>query len=281
MPELPEVETVVRELAETLPGRTIREVKIIHGDLLQEPSEAFRRALLGSRIREVRRRAKNILLGLSGPQILVVNLGMTGRLLFRVPSTTSSGMGEGDDSSHPAILFTLEPESSLLYDDARRFGRLERFDPREWKAKSEQLGPEPLDPKLTSTLLHRRLLRSRTPIRSWLLNQHRIAGIGNIYAAEALFRAGIHPTRPARSLSHEEAKALLRALRRVLREAIRVGGTTIRDYRTASGGAGGFRPFLRVYDREGDPCPACNTPVERIVFGNRSAFFCPRCQGKE
>lgn len=281
MPELPEVETVVRELAQVLPGRRIREVEVIHADLLHEPPEHFRRALLGTRIQGVNRRGKNILLRLSGPQILAVNLGMTGRLLFRPVSGASLTTEGGDTATHEALLFTLEPPGVLLYDDARRFGSLERHHPREWEAKSKRLGPEPLDPALTSADFHRRLLRSRSPVRSWLLDQTRIAGIGNIYASEALFRSGVHPTRPARSLSEGESAALLAALREVLTEALQAGGTTLRDYRTASGGVGGFRPSLRVYDREGEPCPRCNTPVERIVFGNRSAFFCPRCQRSE
>jgi formamidopyrimidine-DNA glycosylase len=138
-----------------------------------------------------------------------------------------------------------------------------------------------LDPSLRAPRFHDLLLRSRSPIRSWLLDQTKIAGIGNIYATEALFRAGIHPHRPARSTDEEEASRLLGAIRRVLSEAIRARGTTLRDYRTASGDRGSFGPSLQVYGREGQPCLRCKTPVQRVVFGNRSSFFCPRCQPEE
>jgi formamidopyrimidine-DNA glycosylase len=143
------------------------------------------------------------------------------------------------------------------------------------------LGPEPLDLGLTPEELQGLLARSRSPIRSWLLDQTHIAGIGNIYASEALFRSGIHPRRPARSLGLSETEAFLEAMRAVLNEAIRARGTTLRDFRTASGDPGGFEPSLQAYGREGSPCPRCNTPIERIVFGNRSAFFCPHCQPPE
>ena len=149
------------------------------------------------------------------------------------------------------------------------------FSREEWLGEANRLGPEPLDPGLTTDALFGALRRSRSPIRSWLLDQTHIAGIGNIYASEALFRAGIHPKRPARSLGRGESGDLLTSVRNVLNEAIRARGTTLRDYRTASGDRGGFGPSLQAYGREGDPCSRCNTPIDRIVFGNRSAFFCP------
>jgi formamidopyrimidine-DNA glycosylase len=284
MPELPEVETVVRQLAAVLPGHRISEVRVIHSDLLAASEDRFSQALCGGRVEAVTRRGKNLVFSLSTPAqgrnstILAVNLGMTGQLLFFPGTGPESSREEDQWPSHPAILFPLEPLSTLVYADVRRFGSLRVFSKEEWRSESRRLGPEPLDPALTAQQLHEILSRSRSPIRSWLLDQTHLAGIGNIYASEALFRAGIHPTRPARSLGPGEAELLLAALQGVLSEAIAARGTTLRDYRTASGDFGGFGPALEAYGRDGEPCPRCNAPIERIVFGNRSAFFCPQCQ---
>jgi formamidopyrimidine-DNA glycosylase len=277
MPELPEVETVVRELAGCLPGHRIEGIQVRHPDLLDEPSGRFQKGLLRSTFRSVRRRGKNIVLELSPPQVLVVNLGMTGRLLF-FPGPREDSLPAQKVAPHQALEFRLEPPGLLRYVDPRRFGRLRRFAPVEWETESKRLGPEPLDPGLAPSALLASLQRSRSPVRSWLLDQTRIAGIGNIYAAEALFRAGIHPRRPAGSLGDSEAESLLDSLRSVLREAIRARGTTLKDFRTASGELGEFGPSLLVYAREGQPCVRCNALIRRTVFGNRSAFFCPQCQ---
>ena len=272
MPELPEVETIVRQLASTLPGCRIREVTVIRGDLLRPSEDAFSRDLPGQEIQSVTRRGKNIALSLSRPQVLLVNLGMTGRLLHRE-------QGDRDPlPAHRGLILTLSPSGALIYSDVRRFGLLRLLTPKEWSAASARLGPEPLGRRLTAAGFHSLLARSRSPIHSWLLNQKNIAGAGNIYAAEALFRGRVHPARPAKSLASQEAEALLSGLRAVLREAIEAQGTTLRDYRTARGEEGNFGRALRVYGQEGLPCPRCKTPVERIVLSNRSAFFCPHCQ---
>jgi formamidopyrimidine-DNA glycosylase len=272
MPELPEVETIVRQLAPSLPGSAIREVEVLHPGLLREDAKSFSANLRGATILEVTRRGKNIVLSLSPPQVLVVNLGMTGRILL--PPRGEDPVPPG----HLAVAFHLAPEGVLWYDDVRRFGHLLRFDEAAWEKESSRLGPEPLDPTLTPAAFHRALSASRTPVRSWLLDQTRLAGVGNIYANEALYRSRVHPARRAASLSSGEARALLTSLREVLKEAIRARGTTLRDYRTANGESGGFGPRLRIYGREGEPCPRCNLPIQRVVFANRSAFLCPRCQ---
>jgi len=272
MPELPEVETIVRQLAPVLPGRHIRGVVVHHSDLLRPPAELFVQGVDGRQVERVGRRGKNIVLTLSGGGILLVNLGMTGRLLYLEGRTPSSL------PAHPGVVFSLEPEGRLAYADVRRFGLLRLLTRAEWRHESARLGPEPLGRKLTGSRFHQALQKSRSPIRSWLLNQEKIAGVGNIYAAEALFRGRIHPLRPANTLNPAEGRALLRGLRSVLRQAIQARGTTLRDYRTATGEEGNFGTALRVYGREGEPCPRCKAPVVRIVFGNRSAFFCPRCQ---
>jgi formamidopyrimidine-DNA glycosylase len=279
MPELPEVETVVRQLSRSLPGRDVQEVEILFPDLLDRPSAEFADELRRSRIDSVDRRGKNILVSFSDSNLLVVNLGMTGRLLFQ-PSRWPGGAEDDEEPTHVAVNFSFDAGGHLLYADSRRFGSLRLFSPDGWEKESARLGPEPLDPALTPGKLHDRLIRSRSPIRSWLLDQTKIAGVGNIYASESLFRAGIHPRRPSQSLARQESRRLLTAIQDVLEEAIRARGTTLRDYRTASGDRGGFAPSLRVYGREGDSCLRCNTIIERIVFANRSAFLCPRCQSE-
>jgi formamidopyrimidine-DNA glycosylase len=272
MPELPEVETIVRELAGVLPGHRIQKVTIRHPKLVGSSKRRFSRDVRGEEVLGVDRRGKNIVISLSRPSFLVVNLGMTGQLLFA---------GEDDTTpppTHLALHFSLTNAASLYYADVRRFGLLRVYSPTEWKAESKRLGPEPLGRELSSEAFHRALQASRSPIRSWLLDQRRIAGIGNIYAAEALFLSGIHPRRPARSLAPGESKALLAGIRKVLRNAVRARGTTLRDYRTASGDRGGFATALQVYGRDGERCLNCKAHVVRIVFGNRSAFLCPHCQ---
>lgn len=281
MPELPEVETVVTQLSGLLPGRSIRRIAVLHSDILHESERTFKSSLQGARFQAVSRRGKNILLMLSTPAVLVVNLGMTGQLLFHPPSPRGTAAGGTAPPKHLAVSFSLDDGATLYYADTRRFGSLRRFTPGEWDSESARLGPEPLSRDWSPEELHGALARSRSPMRSWLLDQTRIAGIGNIYACEALFRAGIHPQTPALSVSRAKAGKLHRSIRDVLEEAIRARGTTLRDYRTAAGDYGGFGPSLQAYGREGSPCPRCNTLIQRVVFGNRSAFFCPECQPRE
>lgn len=273
MPELPEAETIVRGLRDTVVDETITRAEVLKPDILREPKRRFWPKVRDRRITAVDRRAKNVVIRLDGERVIAVNLGMTGRLLpFPRPP-------RGDARpTHPAVRFRFASGGVLIFDDVRRFGTVECLTVDEWRERSEGIGPEPLDPEFTAEDLAERLAASRSPVRSWLLDQRRIAGVGNIYAAEALFLAGVHPRRPACSLGAAGADALHRSLRDVLGRAIEAGGTTIRDYRDASGGEGRFAPSLYVYGREEEPCRRCDAPVERIVFGNRAAFFCPRCQ---
>jgi formamidopyrimidine-DNA glycosylase len=273
MPELPEAETIARGLQATLPGRSIESVQVLRPDILTTAPDAFRACVRGRRFERVERRGKKVVLVLDQDRVLIVNLGMTGRLLVlpsRVPPAARPG--------HPALRFRLEGGGTLVYDDVRRFGSVECLSGAAWMERSGALGPEPLSTEFTPALLAEGLRRSAAPVRSWLLDQRRVAGVGNIYANEALWRARLHPYRPAHSLSRREATRLHRTLREVLGEAVESRGTTLRDYRTAEGEQGGFSPQLSVYGREGSPCPRCRTGVVRIVFGNRSAFLCPRCQ---
>ena len=269
MPELPEVEIIVRGLRPNLVDRSIRRVSVLRPDVLRQPPRSFSAGLRGRIVKSVSRRGKNIVAGLTGDAVLIVNLGMTGRLLLAGPTA---------QATHPAVRFTLDEGPALVFDDVRRFGALEVLTAVDWGRRSGDLGPEPLSATYTAARLHADISRSSSPVRSWLLDQRRVAGVGNIYANEALHLAGIHPGRPARSVSETEARALHRAMRRVLRQAIRNRGTTLRDYRDASGAPGENAVALRVYARAGEPCLRCSTGICRLVFGNRSAFFCPSCQ---
>lgn len=273
MPELPEAETIVRGLRPAVVGATIKGVDVVHADVLRQPRRRFSTAVRGRTIEGVGRRGKNVLLHLDEGLVLAVNLGMTGRLLPfpRAPRGRLS-------PTHPAVKLRFHGGGVLVFDDQRRFGTVEALGPEDWAARDQRMGPEPLGPGLTPARLHGALQTSRSPLRSWLLDQRRIAGVGNIYAAEALYLAGLHPYCPANRVTRSEAESLLASIRSVLRAAIDHGGTTIRDYRNADGGEGAYARRLNVYGRDGEPCHACGDTVERLVFSNRSAFFCPTCQ---
>ncbi len=269
MPELPEVETIVRGLRPSLPGKSIERVRVFHPDVLRQTPRNFSARLRGRVFESVHRRGKNIVARLGEGGVLVVNLGMTGRLVLVQDQTRTT---------HPAVRFTLSAGPMLVYDDVRRFGTLEVMDESEWAERDRRLGPEPLSSSFTARRLHADLSRSGSPIRSWLLDQRRVAGVGNIYANEALHLAGLHPQRSARSVTEGEARKLHKALRRTLRSAVENRGTTLRDYRDASGIPGDNASQLRVYGSAQEPCPRCSSRICRLVFGNRAAFYCPRCQ---
>jgi formamidopyrimidine-DNA glycosylase len=270
VPELPEVETIVRGLAQALPGAKIRRVEVLRPDLIEgEPAGAFAKALEGKRIRSVARRAKNTVIGV-GDGYLLVNLGMTGRLLVT---------GADDEPPpHLGVRIALDRKRELRYHDVRRFGRLWRMTEEEWRAWEATLGVEPLSDEFTARWLCEAAARSRVAIKTWLMDQARVVGVGNIYASEALFRAKVDPRRPASTLTPAECARIRGAVRDVLQESIEFRGTTLLDYRDSDGEPGGFVARLRVYDREGEPCARCGRPVSRIVQGGRSTFFCESCQ---
>lgn len=270
---MPEAETIVRGLRATVVGETIVRVEVPKPDILREGRRPFAARVRGQTVRAVRRRAKNVVIQLDRAHVIAVNLGMTGRLLpFRTPPRGSARPG------HPAVRFRFASGGVLIFDDTRRFGTVECLTDDAWAVRSARIGPEPLDDAYRPDDLIAALAGSRSPIRSWLLDQRRIAGVGNIYAAEALFLSGVHPSRPAKSITPAEAVRLHRAIRSVLTDAIQAGGTTIRDYRNAEGEAGEFVTQLFVYGRDGEACHRCGDVIERFVLSNRSAFFCPTCQ---
>ncbi len=270
MPELPEVETIVRDQARLLPGAKIQRVEVARADLIDGDTPAgFAKAIQGKTIRGVERRAKNIVMDL-GDGRLLVNLGMTGRLLVT--------RAKDDEPTHLGVRIALDRGRELRYHDVRRFGRLWTLTEAEWRAWEGGLGVEPLSDDFSHDWLVDRAARSRVAIKVWLMDQARVVGVGNIYASEALFRAGVDPRRPANGLDADELARVRDGVRQVLREAIDHRGTTFLDYRDARGEAGAFAARLKVYDREGQPCPGCRGQVERIVQAGRSTFFCPSCQ---
>ncbi len=272
MPELPEVETIVRDLRERLPGATIAKVSVKHPDILVADSvPKFQRALRGRTMNSVDRRAKNIVIALDDGSTLVIHLGMTGRLVV----TTAP---EKTGLRHIAVRFDFTDARTLLYDDVRRFGRVEHFQAGHWDRRALEFGVEPLSDAFTAAHLFELTRLSISPMRNWLLDPYRVAGVGNIYANEALFRAGVRPTRRANTLTRAETARLRDTLRAVLQESIDRRGTTLNDYRDARNQEGAFLPLLQVYDRAGEPCVNCGTPIKRIVLSNRSAFYCSRCQ---
>ena len=274
MPELPEVETVVRGLRPRLRGRRIVRLEVRQPLIIRSSVSGFRRALGGARIDGVHRNGKYILLELrssarrSRPVFWVVHLGMTGQFYVCRP--------EAPRLKHTHVIARLSSGEQLRFRDPRRFGKMLLLRETQLADYFAPLGPEPL--RLSFERFARLFAGRRAPVKNLLLNQNRLRGLGNIYANEALFVAGVHPARAAGSLDRAELERLHRAMRDVLRRAIAEQGTTVADYRTAEGLPGDYQNFLRVYDREGQPCPRCGATIERLVLAGRSAHFCPRCQ---
>lgn len=269
MPELPEVETIVNQLRPRLRGRRIVAVWVGWERIVDRPPvEVFCRRLRGQTFAVARRRGKFLLFPLQNGDTLLVHLRMTGRLLLQP--------ADARPDRHTHAVLTLDDGQQLHYRDVRKLGRLYLVgDPQ---GVIGDLGPEPLAADFDVSALAARLAGRRARIKSLLLDQRVLAGLGNIYADEALFRAGIHPLRPAGSLTVGEVARLHRAIREVLTQAIEAQGSTFRDYRSAAGQPGRFQERLRVFRRQDKPCPRCGTPLERIRVGGRGTHFCPRCQ---
>jgi formamidopyrimidine-DNA glycosylase len=294
MPELPEVETVARGLASCVVGARIRKVElcwpgcvktaasanVAHGACgLPRDVREFSRRLTGNTVRKVTRRGKWLVLHLLGEDCLLIHLRMSGQLLADPQNCTKD--------RHTRALFTLELPCGgkkkrtlyLRFRDMRKFGRLLLTDrPADLFAR---LGPEPLSRSFTAARLASQLTARGAPIKNLLLDQQFLAGVGNIYANEALWRARIHPLKRGRDLTPDEVKRLYRCIRSALRDGIAAGGTTLSKnglFRAADGQSGGFEKALAVYGRSGQNCMRCHTPIERCVVAQRSTFFCPCCQ---
>ncbi len=268
MPELPEVETIRRELGPLVVGRTIVGVEVEwEGSIARLSREEFEQGMRGRHILSLRRRGKYLLFDLSGGWTLLVHLGMTGALLLK----PSGGM----KAKHDRVLFLLDDGQGLHFEDMRKFGRLSLV--RDEQEVVGHLGPEPLalDPPGFRELMGRR----RGMIKPLLLNQRFLAGLGNIYVDEVLFEARLHPLRRVESLSRKEIRALYRAIQGVLKQALGDRGTTFDGaYRRPDERLGEHQERLRVYGRKGEPCPRCKTPIARIEVGGRGTYLCPRCQ---
>ena len=275
MPELPEVETVVRQLRPQLVGKTITNPRLNRSDLLRGVSprrliRTLRRALISS----VERRAKHVVVGLAVGSRLVIQPRMTGTLLIYTRRLTAL------ERRYVVLHVALGNGVSLVYRDVRRLGTISLLDDDAWRIYTERIGPEPLEPSFTSARFAACMGRTRQAIKKALMDQRLLAGIGNIYANESLFSARIDPSRPANELAEHEYRDLYRAFRRILRQAIRAGGTTVRDYRTSTGARGAYQRVLRVYGRGGEPCRRCHTRlVTTHSIDGRATTFCWRCQG--
>lgn len=272
MPELPEVETVVRGLRRSVVGRQVREVCLSGKPLRRPVAPDFAGRLRGRMIRRVGRRGKYLVFVLDPPGYWLAHLGMSGRLCCKPHAEPPE--------KHTHAVIRLSDGSELHYRDPRRFGFLALYDVArpEMVPELRALGADPLGRDFDGERLGRALARSRRDIKSFLLDQKQIAGIGNIYACEALFRARIHPARRCNTIAHREACRLAQALRKVLREAIEHRGTSLSDFVDSAGRPGDHGSYLCVYAREGERCRRCRTPIARMIQGNRSSFFCPRCQ---
>ena len=273
MPELPEVETVRRQIAPVLEGATITRAEILDQRLTRpvDPT-VVADALVGERIATVERRGKYLLWRLASGRTLVVHLRMTGSLRHAPTG------GLPDDTYRRARL-VLDTGAEIGYRDVRRFGTWELLDDGHLRPYlASRLGPEPLAPSFTTLRLGSLLAGRRAPVKAFLLDQRRLAGVGNIYADEALWRARIHPLRPAGELDADEVTRLHRAVRASLRQGVELQGSTLRDYATPDGSSGGMQREFHVYGRLGEPCDRCGHPIERIVVGGRGTWLCPRCQ---
>lgn len=271
MPELPEVETIVRSLRPRLVGARIEAVWTSGLPLrLARPLDAalLRRTCRGARIEAVRRRGKYILVETAPGAGVLVHLGMSGRLRLQAA-------GEPREK-HTHVVFTLDGARELRFVDPRRFGLVRAARVLDQLPELTLLGPDPLA-ELEAPALAQALAGSRAPLKAFLLDQRRIAGLGNIYVSEALFHAGVHPTTPARR-ARGRAEALVRGIRLALEAGIANRGTTLRDYVDGEGGAGQNQDTLLVYGREGEGCRICGTCIRRRVDAARSTFFCPSCQ---
>jgi formamidopyrimidine-DNA glycosylase len=272
MPELPEVETVKNDLAREITGRKIMRCAVFDGRVLKVSPAVFVRALKGKIFGQPARRAKAIIIPLEPDGDLVVQLGMTGRFFYRKLPLS------GADSRDVKVVFELDNGCRLYYLDQRMFGWLIHARDLAEVPYLSGAGPEPLGDEFTVGYLAAALKSRKGPVKNLLLNQGLVAGLGNIYACESLFAAGINPTRPAGSLSAPDLEKLHRNIRRILRKAIARRGTTLRDYRDASGKKGGFLEEIKVYGKAGRPCPGCGAGIVRITQAGRSTFFCPACQ---
>lgn len=282
MPELPEVETVRRGLAPVMEGQVIARAQVNRPDLRWPFPERMAERLTGARVLQLRRRSKYILADLSTDETLLIHLGMSGRMLVSGDPLGQFVHAHPMPEKHDHVVFDMENGARVTFNDPRRFGAMDLMPTQAAEAHPllARIGPEPLGNAFTESHLVDRLKGRNMPVKSALLDQKIVAGLGNIYVCEALFRGGIHPARRCVRISAARISALVPIVRDVLDDAIAAGGSSLRDFRQADGELGYFQHSFDVYGREGELCraPGCTSTIQRIVQSGRSSFFCPTCQ---
>jgi formamidopyrimidine-DNA glycosylase len=273
MPELPEVETIRRGLERVLVGATVRQIHI-RETRFRHPVDRrkLRRWIAGQQVRALRRRAKYLLCEMENHAHLVVHLGMSGRLLYCEKNSPLQ--------KHDHIRFVFSNGRELRFCDPRRFGMVDAVPPEKLQdyIRFKHLGVEPLSSEFTAAYLQSRAKGLSRPIKNFLMDAAAVVGVGNIYASESLFRAGIHPQQPSGKLRPPQWEKLAHAVRETLELSIAAGGTTFNDFYNSDGEMGYFQQHLMVYGRDGEPCRVCESKIRRLVQAGRSSFYCPRCQ---
>jgi len=287
VPELPEVETVARQLDPELAGRRIERLEVLDGRWSRPlPPEVLAATVSGATIRGLGRRGKYLLLGLDGERTLVMHLRMTGNLVLVegeevLDPSEGRRLYEGERSTsarHLRARFVLDDGREVWFTDPRRFGEAFLIEDAELDTRFAKLGVEPFSAAFTPEALGEMAAGRTAPLKSFLLDQSRVAGVGNIYADEALYRARLHPLSPAGSMKLEHQAALRDAVVAALQAGIERGGSSIDDYRDGRGEKGTMQDEFLVHTREGEPCPSCGGPISRIVVTGRSTYYCPSCQ---
>jgi len=277
MPELPEVETVRRGLAPVMEGAVFQTVTLNRPDLRFPFDPEFIARVQGRRLLRLTRRAKFLQAELSSGERLFMHLGMSGRFIIEHSSTAHFVQEHKADPKHHHVVFTMENGAVITFNDPRRFGFME-LAAKGASYRLDHIGPEPLSNQFNGPVLREALRGKKSKIKAALLDQRVVAGLGNIYVCEALFRTGVSPRRAAGRLKVAETDALALNIKDVLSEAIEAGGSSLRDFSNTDGKLGYFQHRFDVYGREGKPCPSCDAPIQRIAQSGRSSFFCRICQ---
>jgi formamidopyrimidine-DNA glycosylase len=289
MPELPEVETIVRELKAEVLNRTFLDTWTDTETIIKNSTfDNFRKNIKGKKIIDVRRRGKNILIDLSSDYVLLVHQKITGHLLIGKLALIDGhwiSKEKGILIDDPVngflhVVFSLDDERQLALSDSRKFAKIELWKNEDLEKELSELGPEPLEDSFTLEKFQNLFLKKKGKIKQVLMDQNFIVGIGNIYASEILFEAKIHPEESIRNLNNDDLKKIYLAMRRILKKSIELKGDSFSDFRTISGEKGGFHSIVKVYQREGKECFNCGNKIKRIKQGGRSSFFCPNCQIK-
>lgn len=270
MPEMPEVETIRRQLNRTLKGKKIERVLIHLPKMVKSPLRKFKKVVEGAKIEGVERRAKLLLIKLSGGNFLVVHLKLSGQLIFN-----------GEIGKHTHLIYYFTDGSYFIHNDLRRFGYVKLFSEKELEKFFDKMnfGPEPLSKSFSFDSFKKRIeKRKKSVIKTLLMDQSFISGIGNIYACEILFSAKVLPDRKTGTLKNKEVKAIYEAIKNILTLALKKKGASDRDYVDAYGKKGGYMSLAKVYQREGENCLVCGTKIKRVKTGSRSSYFCPKCQ---